>query len=468
MLKKICLYTLLAILLSGCQDWIDVSPKTEVKGENMFSTEDGFKSALIGVYGRMTNTETYGKNLSYGYIEELAQRYDNYTVGAVPSNDERAKIYDYKNNQNSKSRLNTIWEEMYKTIANINNLITNLDARGDDVIKTAGYRNIIEGEAYALRAYHYFDLLRLWGPIYSKEPNALTLPWRDELGADKVPLMEANKVVEKILADLDHAEMMLADDPLNWAADTEGAFLGYRNYRMNLLAVKALKARVYLYIGDKTKAATYAKYVVDNSGLSLVKDNSSDVALSQESLFCLNMYNMEEKLMSDWKNTVNMNTELWISTDNIRTVFEFYSIGINDIRYKNGYGFLHGTNQYMCRKYLGKDFKYKDVVPMIRLGEMYLILSESVALNESTTYLNQLRSARGISRSNNIGSGISEADRIEYLNKEYQKDFFAEGQWFYFLKRHDFDTFYRCPVEEMMYYTLPIPDEEVEFGDVER
>ena len=67
---------------------------------------------------------------------------------------------------------------------------------------------------------------------------------------------------------------------------------------------------------------------------------------------------------------------------------------------------------------------------------------------------------------NNIGTGITEAERIEYLNKEYQKDFFAEGQWFYFLKRHNLDTFYRCPVEEMRYYTFPTPDDEVEFGDV--
>lgn len=466
MFNKIFISSLLLVLVLGCQDWIDVSPKTEVKGDKIFSTEDGFKSALIGVYGRMTNSETYGKNLTYGYVEELTQRYDNYTVGMTPSDEQRAKIYDYKNDTYSKSSINTIWEEMYKTIANINNLIANIEKRGDEVILTKGYRNLMEGEAYALRAFHYFDLLRLWGPIYYVNPEALAIPWRDQLSSDKIPLMPANKVLDKILADLSHAELMLSDDPMNFEVDSKDAFFGQRIYRLNLMAVKALMARVYLYAGDKTNAAKYAKHVIDNSNLSLVKDNVKDVAFKDESLFCLDMFNMEERLMSDWKSTVNMNTELWISTDNIRTVFEFYSIGLNDIRYKNGYGFLHGSNQYMCRKYLGKDFLYKNAVPLIRLSEMYLILSESVQLSESSIYLNQLRNARGISRSNNIGTGITEVERIEYLNKEYQKDFFAEGQWFYFLKRHNLDTFYRCPVEEMRYYTFPTPDDEVEFGDV--
>lgn len=468
MFKNKYLSFLLIIFFVGCQDWIDVSPKTEVKGDEIFRTEDGFKSALIGIYGRMTKPETYGKNLTFGFVEQLVQRYDNYTVGMVPSDEDRAKIYDFKNNNESKGSINTIWKEMYQTIANINNLIDNLDKRGDDVILTKGYRNIIEGEAYGLRAYHYFDLLRLWGPIYSEDADALSLPWRNELGYEKSPLISANEIVDNILSDLMHAEMMLAEDPMNFGPDTEGSFLGYRKCRMNLMAVKALMARVYLYTGDKANAAKYAKEVIDNSNLSLVIDNSRDVSFSGETLFSLNMFNMEELLMSDWKNTVSMNTEFWISTDNIRTVYEFYSIGLNDIRYKNGYGFLHGNNQYMCRKYIGTHPEFKNFVPMIRLSEMYLILAESIELEKSHTYINELRNARGISRSNNVGTGISEADRIELLNKEYQKEFFAEGQWFYFLKRHNIKTFYRCPVVEMRHYTLPIPDDEVEFGDVSK
>src|SRR5690606_30703300 len=99
-------------------------------------------------------------------------------------------------------------------------------------------------------------------------------------------------------------------------------------------------------------------------------------------------------------------------------------------------------------------------------SEMYLIMAESVALEDSYTYLNTLRTTRGISRNNNIGSSITEEQRENYINKEYQKEFFAEGQWFYYLKRNNKNTFHRSPVENMIYYRLPIPDDEVEFGNV--
>lgn len=58
-------------------------------------------------------------------------------------------------------------------------------------------------------------------------------------------------------------------------------------------------------------------------------------------------------------------------------------------------------------------------------------------------------------------NSYDEAARKEALNKEYQKDFFAEGQYFYFLKRHNYKTFWRCPVEKMDYYVLPTPDDEI-------
>lgn len=84
-------------------------------------------------------------------------------------------------------------------------------------------------------------------------------------------------------------------------------------------------------------------------------------------------------------------------------------------------------------------------------------------------YINKVRNARGISRTYDIiyNSMYTDSYRIEVLLKEYQKDFFAEGQFFYFLKRHNQSTFYRCPVSQMSYYVFPIPDDEIEFGTME-
>ena len=51
--------------------------------------------------------------------------------------------------------------------------------------------------------------------------------------------------------------------------------------------------------------------------------------------------------------------------------------------------------------------------------------------------------------------------------KEYRKEYFAEGQLFYFLKAHDYSTYYGCGVEAMTdaHYQVTLPDNEYIFGN---
>lgn len=139
------------------------------------------------------------------------------------------------------------------------------------------------------------------------------------------------------------------------------------------------------------------------------------------------------------------------------------SVGRNDIRYKFGYGLYNGgTKGLMCRKYLPtQNYVYKENLPLIRLGEMYLIAAEATGDAE---YLNDLRNARGI-------SAVYDLDEVTEtaLDAEYRKEFFAEGQYFYFLKRHAMKTFYRCPpsLEGKMssfQYVFPLTDDEKEYN----
>ena len=64
--KSIILSLFLA--LTACNDWLNVSPKTDMKAEDLFSTEAGFRDALIGVYALMATDNLYGKNLSFGPV----------------------------------------------------------------------------------------------------------------------------------------------------------------------------------------------------------------------------------------------------------------------------------------------------------------------------------------------------------------------------------------------------------------
>lgn len=471
-MKKIILLGILIGILffSACQEWLNVTPKTDIETADFFNSEDGFKSAITGIYGRMTKEDLYGQNLSFLFLERLAQRYDN---NPQETEKDRRELYNYQFTQTSKNQIADIWKGMYKDIANINNLLGYLETHGQN-IKTPGYFELIKGEALGLRAFHYFDLLRMWGPVnYEKNQSVKVLPWRDRFTPDKVPLMRADSVVGHILADLKNAEELLKDDPMDYEHNGSEPFIGYRQHRMNLYAVKALMARVYLWTGNREEARKKASEVLEKCGLTLVRDNQKDQTCFKETLFALNMYDMEKKLEGYFSTQPGLNPQhLWVSIKDVADVYEGNSIGINDIRYKGGYGFLKIENDQkaITRKYLVlSNGSNNEKIPLIRLSEMYYILAETLPLSEAATPFNTVRNARGISRNHNLRF-IDENQRQEELKKEYQKDFYAEGQFFYYLKHINARTFYRCPFEDGMkeaYYVFPIPDDEVEFGLVD-
>ena len=51
-MKKIILACswIILMMMSACSDWVNVSPNTDVKSEDLFTSESGFKSALIGIF----------------------------------------------------------------------------------------------------------------------------------------------------------------------------------------------------------------------------------------------------------------------------------------------------------------------------------------------------------------------------------------------------------------------------------
>ena len=126
----------LGFFTAGCQDWLNVQPKTSVQEEDIFSTEFGFKDVLTGFYIDMGSQDLYGKNLTYGFADFLAKRYDNTVVAS--------ELYNYQGEY--KNTKDAIWKKGYNIIANINNLLHFAEVnRG--VLKHEHYYEIIKGEA---------------------------------------------------------------------------------------------------------------------------------------------------------------------------------------------------------------------------------------------------------------------------------------------------------------------------------
>ena len=65
-------------------------------------------------------------------------------------------------------------------------------------------------------------------------------------------------------------------------------------------------------------------------------------------------------------------------------------------------------------------------------------------------------------------SFANETEKMNNIEKEYRKEFYAEGQLWYFYKRLGYETFLYCPVDKMVEanYRFAIPDDETILGNI--
>lgn len=463
------------ISLSSCSDWLQVNPKTHVDEDDLYKKEQGFKEALTGIYIKMCDVSLYGREMTYGFMDQIAQRYVNNQNQYADYN--KDIWYTYPSTK-TESYTNSFWKEQYNTIANINNLLQRIQTDGNN-IKTAGLKDIIEGEALALRAYLYFDLLRMFGPIYALNSQSPSIPYRTEFNREETKLSTAQQAIEYIINDLLKAEQLLENDAMRISFPTSGTgetdFLSNRFNRMNKYAVKATLARAYQWKGDKNNALKYALEVINakrsngNNIFQLVTDNAQDKLLSTELIFALNMDSetFKTRVTSDFELT-SWNFYIIMDVNRLYQIFNTTEDGMNDIRIKEGMGFNISTNGATTLKYNQDNLKspvLKNNIPLIRLAEMYYIAAESTEdMQQAATYINTIRMARGLDEIT-IGD---ETKRKNELEKEYRKEFYAEGQLWYFYKRHAYASFLNCPIANMTEanYRFSIHDDEVLLGNV--
>ena len=229
---------------------------------------------------------------------------------------------------------------------------------------------------------------------------------------------------------------------------------------MNLYAVKALLARVYLYAGNKIEAANYAKQVIDSKQFDFVAD-VADLQRSKEIVFSIYVDDFDLQVKEEF----GTNGSYYVSTMNfLYEMFDVTHDGTNDFRIREGVSFDFALNGITTRKYRQENMwsSTEGTVVLIRLAEMYYVLAECAADAQTAAgYLNAVREARGVDP-----TGLTESTRLNEIEKEYRKEFYGEGQLFFFYKRHGYTTFLHCPVERMVEknYMFTWPENEELFG----
>lgn len=466
------------LFISGCDEWLDVNPRQEMKEKMLYSTEDGYKSVLTGAYIIMSESDLYG-NYTTLYLPELLAQHWIYTL--IPSSTMYAiGNMDYTNS-GVENLIGTVWKRYYKTIVHLNNL---LGAFEENEVNFK-YQNdqLMKGEAIGLRAFLHIELLRYFGPIPANVgENDKTIPYVTEMTKNTPKLVSKTwaEVLRLIEEDLNEAEKLLIEvDPIVTGKETPDDDWNYmyRENRFNYYAVLGTKARFYQWIGDKENAIKYAKKVIEAmntegktvytlSNETSYYGSARNLVMGSEILFGIHNQRLQTMIQSLFK---GKNAELTQLAKNIKLAYETSSQP-DDIRNKSRryweektYDNSVITNHFY--KYTGNDdIPSTNVIPLLRLSELYFILIEDLPLEEAMPYFVDFRIARNLNSSLDK-TLTNEKEVMARLEKEYRKDFFGEGQMFFFYKRLNY-TEYTWPTKFTVPeggYILPKPKSQLTF-----
>jgi len=482
---KLTLFAVIAMLMlfvSGCNKFLDVPPKDQVPQSTLFKDEQGFKDALIGVYLGMDKPKgaaffgLYTSNLSMGTLSTLAYNYDNATVTSAGANGNffnNVVYYVYLDGEVRKE-IDGIWAGMYNNIANLNNILIQIESK-KEVFHRDNF-NRVKGEAIALRALFHFDLLRMFGkpPLTGAAEKAI--PYVTQFTIKPTPFITLQAGLDSCIADLLAAkEILAATDTSAVLKGVDDPFTSYTQNHLNYWAVQALLARVYLYKGDLENADIYAKAVIGSNKFPLISSNVAaaaniirDRTFSQEHLFSVYSTNIRNYNLALFDKSSGTSLRL---IDKIKA-YTTGSGNASDYRYISWFDNNQiGTN--VPSKFFQDNnlpYELQGIVPVIRGSEMYYIAAECANkkndINSGASLLNKVRLARGLNALN--AAGITTTDSLSTeIMREYQKEFIQEGQTFFYYKRLNKDlrlvttTTAAIPADV---YVFPIPDKEKEYN----
>jgi hypothetical protein len=499
-MKDIKLYALLlpVFLASGsCTRWLDgAQPIDQNLDEIQFSSEVGVNSVLNGLYRTLSSTTLYGGTMTMTTMELLAHYY-YYEEELLNNGDFTYFNYvsNYKyDDSDVKKTFSNVWGASYSAIFEINNFIKKVS---DSEILPEAKKNTVLGEAYGLRAFLHLDLFRLFG---SKTQG---IPYNTS--AEVIPHGELphDSFFTLLLLDVERAKALLKDDPILTdgvkdltqveAADNvteKEIFDKYlRNYRMNYYAVLALQARALMHKGDVQEAAQVAQSLIDAAfgdkkpfrwADKAEMVSKRDYIFYSEVVFGVYNFNLYTT-WEDYTNGSRAGHTYTVHVNNLReNIFRFDNTGGDvslweDVRIQQWTPSRVGQGQYVSYKFAnfsrvnGNDPRYY-FQPLIRTSEMFLIVAENLLQSgqtaEAVRWLNELRFRRGSQQASLPDpDATTQSEAFDMLEAEHYKEFYAEGQAFFYLKRRQSSRIFdpnrvgRVDVTSDI-YLIPIPESE--------
>jgi hypothetical protein len=412
-IKNMIVTTVLFLSLASCEkSFLELKPPTSLTPEFALATEADLQVALRGAYAGLKSTALYGRSLMV--LGDMMA--DNTYQSALNTN--RYTNFNLYNYLVTDGDVAGLWNASYTVILRANNIINSPIADNANIQQ-------IKGEAYAIRALAYFNLVRYFGSPYTLDPSKLGVP-----------------IITTYQADLKPERAKIADVYTLINKDLTQAFTLMTKFtnssQFSKYSAKALQAKVYLAMGDKTNAKTAALDVITNSGFTAISSAAhtgywAGVAPRTDKVETL----LEISFDAVANNAFDALPYIYLQSGNYGDMLcssELYDLfETTDIR-KSLYatGIRGGLASVFVNKYGSFTGDHSDT-KVIRMSEMYLIAAEaSYPSNtaDALKYVNEVTSRRGATAIASSGSAL-----LEDIITERRKELAFEGERYLDMQR---------------------------------
>lgn len=429
----------LAVSQFSCKKFLEIAPPSNsLVPATVFKSDDVATSAVLGIYSTMTRSGyASGDNISISAVCGLtADEYIAYSSSLVPFYTNQIPF--------DNGVITSIWASIYQRIYASNSVLEGLSNTNSI---SASVKSELQGEALFLRAFNYFYLINLFGPV----PLHLSTNLQLNARAGRIPVED---VYKQIIADLKTAETLLSDN-----------YLTTERIRPNKAAANALLARTFLYLQDWINAEIYSAKIINKNDLySLVPLDNIFLKNSQEAIWQLmptansNTNDGNLLILTTTPTQVSLNANLVLNTfeagDQRKT--SWVKIFTN----------ATGTYYYPYKYKIKSSSTVTEYSMVMRLAEQYLIRSEARAhqdnLSGSLSDLNIIRKRAGLA---DLSNTISKSQLLSAIQKERSVELFSEwGHRWLDLKRTGNVTSVLSPIKANWQPTdvlFPISKDEV-------
>ena len=441
---KATLITLSIAVFSCGEDFLELEPQQSLSISSAVEDLNSLNAATLGLYSNYQDANIYGWD--FPLIPDL--RADNVFISS--KNAGRFLGFDEYNLTDQSGRVQDEWLDNYEVIVNASNIINRVPDVEFNSSEQAEADSRL-GEAYAIRALTYWNLVKMFGRPYTDDNGAsLGVPFNNE-GTDGNIVAPSRETVatvyNQVISDLQQAINLMSLE---------------ENGRISKEGAQAILAKVYLYQNDWSNAESLANQVIQSGKYTLYPDGDTWTA--------------------SWG--ANFGTEDIFTLVNLPTD----NLGVNSvggIYDQDGYGDILGTedlfNVYsetdvrrdiMIRGdradgekgTLFPEGKYpngetgQDYIKIFRLADLYLIRAEARAElgNEEDARADLDAVAQRVDP-NYTASTASGADLIDAIILERRKELAFEGDRVFDLMRRQMTwTKFRTFDEETISWDNPL------------